>query len=187
MIVRAATPDDAEALAEVNVRAWRAGYRGLVPQDYLDRMTPADRRPVWERMVREPAMAIFVAEGAAGGVVGYIRVSAGRDADTDPRLVGEVQALYVRPDSWKLGAGRALMDRGVRRLAGDGYREYILWVLAANERARRFYEAAGWRPDGSMKTDGSRGFPLTEARYRRDARAGVRPRSTVMSPREVVP
>jgi hypothetical protein len=42
----------------------------------------------------------------------------------------------------------------------------VFVVLATNERARRFYEAAGWQADGSTKTDASRGFPLVEVRYR---------------------
>jgi hypothetical protein len=43
----------------------------------------------------------------------------------------------------------------------------------SNVRARRFYEAAGWRPDGAAKIDDSRGFPLEEVRYRHDLRLPV--------------
>jgi hypothetical protein len=41
-----------------------------------------------------------------------------------------------------------------------------LWVLDVNDRARRFYALAGWAEDGARKTDGSRGFDITEVRYR---------------------
>ncbi|MEU8819506.1 GNAT family N-acetyltransferase [Actinoplanes sp. NPDC048796] len=91
-------------------------------------MRTADRLPGWERMVREAEMVIFVA---------------GRDEDADPGAVGGAQALYVRPDKWKKGVGRALMDAWVRRLEADGYRQSVLWVLAGNHRARRFCEATG--------------------------------------------
>jgi hypothetical protein len=40
-------------------------------------------------------------------------------------------------------------------------------VLDANERARRFYALAGWKEDGASKSDASRGFGITEVRYRR--------------------
>jgi hypothetical protein len=63
------------------------------------------------------------------------------------------------------------MEAGLRRLAEDGYREAILWVLATNDRARRFYEAGGWGVDGSTKSDDSRGLPLLEVRYRHAAGA----------------
>jgi hypothetical protein len=43
-----------------------------------------------------------------------------------------------------------------------------LWVLASNEQARRFYEAAGWRPDGGAQTIELGGATLEEVRYRRE-------------------
>jgi hypothetical protein len=52
-------------------------------------------------------------------------------------------------------------------LAGFGFGEATLWVLDANERARRFYEAGGWSTDGAAKIDDSHGFPIVEVRYRR--------------------
>ena len=59
------------------------------------------------------------------------------------------------------------MNAALRRLADAGFREAVLWVLETNEAAQRFYEAGGWQPDGSVKSDDSRGFPLVEVRYRR--------------------
>ena len=65
------------------------------------------------------------------------------------------------------GAGRALMASVIAELARLGYADAILWVLDANDRARRFYALAGWEEDSANKTDGSRGFDITEVRYRR--------------------
>ena len=53
-------------------------------------------------------------------------------------------------------------------LEASSYVEAVLWVVAGNGRARRFYEREGWRPDGADVTDDARGFPVTELRYRRD-------------------
>ncbi len=139
-------------------------------------MDPAQRRQGWRQVLQNPGPAVtLVAEHECQGVVGFIRVSVSRDCDVDPRLVGEVQALYLRPMFWGLGIGRLLMDAGLSWLAQAGYRESTLWVLATNDRARRFYEAAGWWPDGATKTDDSRGFALFEVRYRRVADAGSAP------------
>jgi hypothetical protein len=41
-------------------------------------------------------------------------------------------------------------------------------VLDTNERTRRFYEAAGWRPDGETKVEPWGTFDLSEVRYRID-------------------
>ncbi|WP_169789916.1 GNAT family N-acetyltransferase [Actinoplanes subtropicus] len=168
MIVREATVNDVEALADVHVRTWRKAYQGKVPQQYLDQLDPRQRQEVWQRILQDPGPAItLVAEHKSQGVVGFIRVSPSRDADADSQLTGEVQAVYLLPEYWGHGAGQLLMAAGLRRLTEAGYRDSTLWVLATNNRARRFYEAGGWRPDGATKTDDSRGFSLFEVRYRR--------------------
>ena len=41
--VRAARPEDALEVAAVHVRAWQMGYRGLLPQGYLDGLRPEER------------------------------------------------------------------------------------------------------------------------------------------------
>lgn len=168
MLVRPATEQDAEAVAAVQVRTSRAAYRGLIPQEHLDRSDPERRRVAWLQWLHgNPApAALFVLEHGTDGVVGFINVAPGRDPDTDPRLVGEVQACYVLPEHSGRGGGRLLMEAALRRLRDAGLHEVVLWVLDTNERARRFYEAGGWRADGTTKTDASRGFPLLEVRYR---------------------
>jgi hypothetical protein len=40
-------------------------------------------------------------------------------------------------------------------------------VLAGNVRARRFYEAGGWRTDGTERADRVFGVAVIEARYRK--------------------
>jgi GNAT superfamily N-acetyltransferase len=169
--VRPATVSDAEALSVVQVRTWQAAYRGQVPQDHLDGLDPAARRPVWEQRLRDDRSpgAVLVLEHEAAGVIGFAAVSASRDPEADPQATGEVMAVYVLPEFWGRGGGAMLMSAGVRRLAGAGFRAATLWVLETNQQARRFYEAGGWRPDGTVKTDDSRGFPLVEVRYRLDA------------------
>lgn len=168
VIVRAASVDDAEALAAVHVRTWQVAYRGKVPQDYLDRLDPSQRVQGWRQWLqRDQAPAgILLLEHSVDGVVGFINVSPSRDSDTDPESVGEAKSVYLLPEYWGRGAGRMLMEAGLRRLKEAGYEEVVLWVLDSNRRARRFYEAGGWRADGSTKTDESRGFPLVEVRYR---------------------
>ena len=169
VLVRPATVDDAAALADVHVRTWRVVYRGQVPQPYLDQLDPSRRREEWRQGIEEnrPPVETLVLEHDVDGIVGFVHVAPSRDSDTDPQTVGEIQALYVLPTYWGRGAGRTLMEAGLRRLADGGRHEAILWVLESNVRARRFYETGNWVADGSSKRDDSRGFPLVEIRYRR--------------------
>jgi GNAT superfamily N-acetyltransferase len=113
---------------------------------------------------------VLVAVTEGGGIVGFASFGPSRDGDIDPRVTGEVFAIYVDPGAWGTGAGRALMGSAVTELARLGYADAILWVLDTNDRARRFYAIAGWEEDGAHKTDGSRGFDIAEVRYHRTLR-----------------
>ena len=57
-------------------------------------------------------------------------------------------------------------------LTARGFTDAILWVLVGNQRARRFYEAAGWTCDGAEKSErvgavGGTTATIVETRYRR--------------------
>jgi hypothetical protein len=47
-----------------------------------------------------------------------------------------------------------------------GFAEATLWVHEDNPRARRFYEAGGWRLDGAEKELEQFDIRVTEVRYR---------------------
>jgi ribosomal protein S18 acetylase RimI-like enzyme len=76
-------------------------------------------------------------------------------------------ALYLLPAWWSAGVGRALMVSVLDALRGDRYRRVVLWVLADNARARRFYERAGFTVDGGTNILSGLGGVL-EVRYARD-------------------
>jgi len=162
--VRSATVGDAPALGRVHVRAWRAAYRGQMPDDYLDGLRPEEREAGWERGLRRDRARdpVLVAE-RDGRVVGFAVV---RAAD-DPEGAGELAAINVDPDHWGTGAGRALLAAAQTELARLGHLEAVLWVLPGNHRARRFYEVAGWEDDGARRTSEVLGVVVPEVRYRR--------------------
>jgi GNAT superfamily N-acetyltransferase len=165
---RLAQVSDARAIAVVHVRSWQAAYRGLLPQDYLDRLDPDQRIARWEEQLRQaqgPRQAVVVAEDA-GELVGFAHACPARDADLDPAITGEVASIYLLREARGQGLGRQLMTAALAVLTAAGFREAVLWVLDINARARSFYQAGGWRPDGSVKQDELAGFPLREVRYR---------------------
>jgi GNAT superfamily N-acetyltransferase len=168
MRIRQAEPADAEAIAVIHVRAWQTAYRGLIPQGYLDALDSGERQCVWRRRLAEthwPKSGTLVAE-TDGHVIGFARLCATRDEDEDPATVGEIAAIYLTTEIWGTGVGRRLMSAALETLARAGYREATLWVLETNARARRFYEAGGWRGDGAVRQDEVDGVLLTDLRYR---------------------
>jgi GNAT superfamily N-acetyltransferase len=162
MRIRSATGTDAEGIADVQERAWQAAYRHVFPVDELDRggfIFPTSWR---DRLDRPPlGWSTFVAvEGER--IVGFASVGPSRDE----RDIGELYAIYVAPEAWSTGAGRALIETAEARLIED-YDEATLWVLDDNPRARRFYQRAGWAPDGAAKSEERWGVRAGEVRYRK--------------------
>jgi GNAT superfamily N-acetyltransferase len=167
--IRVARPADAPAVAEVHVRSWQAGYRGLLPDAYLDSLRPEDRaaRYTFDRgATGDPETIVALVEGVIRGfaTTGPARGVANRD-------VGEVLALYVDPHCWGRGLGRRLIVEARRRLTAHGFPEAILWVLAGNARAERFYRADGWLPDGARREAETWGVRAEEVRYVRTLRS----------------
>ncbi|MBO0834081.1 MAG: GNAT family N-acetyltransferase [Actinobacteria bacterium] len=170
MAVRPARPDDVPRIAEIHVRSWQAAYDGLIPQDYLDGLDPAQRLAGWSRTVENPddyRGGTLVVTDDRDRTMGFAHVRESRDADERDASVGEVWAIYLEREGWGKGLGRELMTAAVAYLTKLGYQQATLWVIDGNARARRFYEAAGFRIDGGVKVDDSRGFALREVRYRR--------------------
>jgi len=60
--------------------------------------------------------------------------------------VGEIYNLAVDPDAHGRGYGPLLLDVGLAHLAAVGSREVVLWVHAANTRARALYGSRGFEP-----------------------------------------
>jgi GNAT superfamily N-acetyltransferase len=152
----------------VQVLSWQAAYRDLMPDQVLDGLSVQRRAELWRSVVAtgRSGEAVLVLEGD-DGVEGFAHVCPGRDSDVDIGT-GEVSSIYLLPSAWGKGRGRALMDAAVRRLRAEGYHAATLWVLVTNDRARRFYDAAGWSCDGAEKTELVGGTAsITETRYRR--------------------
>jgi L-amino acid N-acyltransferase YncA len=168
VIVRPATPQDASAIAAVHVASWQVAYRGLLPDELLDGLDLERRRAVFERLLTDgrPRQGVVVAE-ADGCVTGFAHTVPSRDDDAD-ELTGEVTSIYAVAGAWGSGTGRALMAAAIEQLRAAGFRTVTLWVLDSNDRARRFYERAGFALDGAAKEEELAGTPIREVRYRRE-------------------
>jgi ribosomal protein S18 acetylase RimI-like enzyme len=164
VLVRPATGDDSLAIETVRVRGWQRAYRGIFPDEELDALPIDDVR--WRRRLVEPppGWSTLVAEDGAT-VVGFTSVGPSRDE----RGLGELYAIYVDPEAWSTGAGRALIERAEERLA-ERYEVATLWVLEDNPRARSFYERHGWSPDEARKVVPRLGVRAAEVRYRKQLR-----------------
>jgi ribosomal protein S18 acetylase RimI-like enzyme len=160
--IRCATPNDAEALARVHIDSWRLAYRGLVPDSHLEKLDYAKRAQKISKALAEHSEETHLAE-ENGKVFGFLTVGSCRDADVDHESTGEIWGIYLAPGHWRKGVGSSLCRYGEQLLKSRGFTCAMLWVLAANDQARRFYEAMGFKADVATKTL-NLGTPLATSR-----------------------
>ena len=162
LLIRPAQTGDEAAVAGVHVRSWQGGYRGLLPDAYLDALKPEDRARRYsfgDTDPLKPATLVALADGAICGFATTL-ITAGSSK-------GELAALYVDPEHWSRGVGTPLLAEARARLAGRGCTSAELWVLVGNTRAQRFYERHGWRADGVARSQEIWGISVQECRYSR--------------------
>jgi RimJ/RimL family protein N-acetyltransferase len=168
LVVRAARPTDARAIAEVSVASRRWSYRDLLADADLAALsveaTTADFAEGLTHL--SPDSAVFAAE-LGGRVVGYAYVLPSPDADI-PAGTSELGSLYVTEDVAGTAVAPALTDAAAEHAHAAGHRLLTLWVRPENARARRFYEKYGLRPDGGERSRPHEILPIQihEIRYR---------------------
>lgn len=137
--VRAARPDDTDAIRSVADRAWRAAHGDILTAETIDAVLSEWYAPGAVReAIDNERVGYFVAE-RQDTVVGYI--SGGRSDNPD---AAQLSAIYVDPDHWGNGIGTALIDRFEAFCQRRGYERVRLHVLAENDRAQSFYRTHGY-------------------------------------------
>src|SRR5205814_10200325 len=102
--IRDATRADARAIAEIHVAAWRAAYRGLIPDDYLASLSVEKRTGFWETIIGRAGPAKLALADLDGEMAGFCLF--GPTRDEAPSDIAEIYSLNIHPDRWRLGAGR---------------------------------------------------------------------------------
>jgi ribosomal protein S18 acetylase RimI-like enzyme len=164
--VRPATLRDAKAIAEIHVAAWQDAYKGLLPDATLDALSVQKRQAFWREAIDlcEPQVMVAHIDNEMMGFVGFDR---SRDKGT-PSTTGEIWALYAAPQHWEKGVGLALWDAARDGLQEEGCTKVTLWTYLRNERALRFFEAAGFKRElNTTKTTEVGGVRLEELRLQR--------------------
>ncbi len=141
MKIRWSKPADTTALAALHRDAWRYAYRGIIPGISLERMI-ARRGPAWWRRMHRLGHRVLVLE-FDNRVAGYATFGPCRTRSLPRR--GEIYELYVRPEFQGIGFGKRLFGEARRHLRANGLAGLLVWSLADNDLACRFYMALGGR------------------------------------------
>lgn len=151
--VRVGWPDDAAGIADVQVRAWRQEYAGLLPDDVLTAMDPEDFASAWHASLSKPKDArnrVLVAL-ERNAVRGFAVTAPASDPDSDPVADGEIVELTVDPQTTRQGHGSRLVQACAETLKADRFTRALVWLASTDDVRRAFLAEAGFAPDGAHR------------------------------------
>lgn len=152
--IRRATLADAASIGAVHVAAWRSAYPGLLPAQYLARLSAMRQAAFYERAIRLGAGVQVATQD--NRVIGF---STARRSPNNPLGDGELETLYVLDDFREHGFGRRLLRASAAYLAQAGCGSLFAWMLRDNQ-AGFFYEHLGGKRAGvSVTRVGGRDIP----------------------------
>lgn len=151
--VRLALPAEADALAQVQRRAWLAdpALAGVLAPLTDEQMTQA-----WWMAITRPPLAEFrvlvaLDPGEEGPAVrGFAAIGPSEDEDSGPTdaLVAE---FVVDPGHRGRGHGSRLLNAVADTLRADRFTRATWWLRSTDDALRRFLTEAGWAPDGAHR------------------------------------
>lgn len=165
--IRKAVPGDEAAIAKVHIESWQEAYKGLIPQDYLDKL-PAElenRIKMWTSILANPQRWAWVAEGSQG-IAGFVLFGPPRDPNREGFI--ELGAIYLLASEKGRGIGFSLLSAGFNKMKDLGYKKAYCWVLENNPTIK-FYERSGALFSGQTKDDEIGGKKFKEMAYQWDS------------------
>ena len=140
--LRAATPADADAVADYHQRCFTTTYSSqLLAGDFEAPDLTGTREQLrdWYQPGSGFETLVAVVDGAP---IGHVTVRA-----------HQLVHLFVEPDHQKMGLGRYLLGHGEAMIAAGGHTDFELHARVENIAAIAFYESAGWTvTDGVIHT-----------------------------------
>ncbi len=142
-MIRNAVKEDSIVLSSLIVRGWKAAYRGLIDDNFLDNMDEEDSIDRWKSMIEsqneKSQIKIYEEDGKILGVIKY-----GEPKDTmNGRFNAEIQILYVEPNMKGKGIGTKLFKVAKDYFLKNNMNDLIIWCLKGNQKSIRFYEKMG--------------------------------------------
>lgn len=148
--IRPAVLSDAEIVTNIQVSAYRHSFKH-VSKEILAGLSIKKRMVRWQEQIQREKIELYVLD-TCSGTVGFCQIGATSDVD-DSKLCGQINKLFIHPDSQKHGFGNLLFEYGIRKLREQQFKEIVLWVAVANFNAINFYARRGFQDDGSRRID----------------------------------
>lgn len=157
MEIRLTQPADEPELLELYLASWKEGYKGLLPQKFLDELN-GER---WRGKFIGEAGSFVLTEN--GRIIAHCNARPAEDIAKQGW--GEIHTMYVHPDYWRKGYGSILFSHAVNWLREQGFDNIYLWVLTGNKRGVAFYKKQGFAKTADTLQCEVGGTTVTDIRF----------------------
>ncbi|MFE3575572.1 GNAT family N-acetyltransferase [Lysinibacillus sp. NPDC059133] len=140
MKIRKANIQDAQGIGKVHVDSWRTTYKGILPDDFLNKLSYEQRTELWKKNISDASNYVLVAENEQDEIIGFA-TGGTRKTNSVPNAT-DLTSIYLLEEYQGLGIGKQLLKEIFAYFKQKGYKKVFVEVLAENK-TRDFYEYYG--------------------------------------------
>lgn len=163
-----ATKDHIPDLARIHLASKLSAEEGIVDPEYLASFTQEVYEEKWSRFLNAEDAHQFIAfdRDEAVGLIsfGKLRTAPPGTSKIRPLYSSEIYAIYVHPDHFKKGYGKALFKKAIHNLQEQKHKSLCLWALEKNKNAGAFYSKLKGERVGKQQAQMGR-YKVKEACY----------------------
>lgn len=151
--VRRAALEDAPLLSELGVLTFREAFQHLYrPDDLQDFLSRAHSVQLYERLLKDPDVGIWLAGPPNGKAFAYVVAGICKlPIEGLEARAGEIRRLYVRSGLQSGGIGTRLLRTSLNWLVKEGFGPMYVGVWSANFGAQRLYQRYGFEKIGEYE------------------------------------
>lgn len=140
IIFERAMEKDIEEIAKVHVDGWKETYIGIIPDEYLSKISYESRKSHWKLLFGKEKVQAIVCK-IENEIVGF--VSYGKEQHGYEKYDGEMYALYLLKKAQGKGIGKKLFENGKIELKKLGYKKMLIWALSENKSCDFYLKMGG--------------------------------------------
>ena len=127
-------------ISRIHALSWKRAYAGIIPKDYLNELKHDAWVPFFNTYLNNGLKAKIICENLK--MLGAVSYKKSDDNKFDNFI--EVVSLYIDPDEFRNGLGKALLNSVISEAENNNFSGVFLWTLKENKNAQAFYNKMGF-------------------------------------------
>ena len=151
-MLRIATINDSQRIAEIHVFGWRCAYKNFISMDFLiNKFTVKMRGEKFiEYLAKENTNEETYVFEEDNIIKAFMTIGNCRDEDKNDKVF-ELCGIYVDPIFQRQKIGTKIVNFSINEAEHRNKKEIVLWVFKKNIESIEFYTKMGFKKDGREK------------------------------------